>query len=150
MHLQLILSRNLSSFHWYKQTMDVLPPFWICICHVVARRPIRRFSPVKPSPWRVVYQGLYPLILTRISQLRKRLGLRPFALVWENQNVWTFLNVHVSRCQNNSSTLFSSYIRTLSVDPPWVWTLDLSTRQTGAYLSNIKLTGRRSGKLSPS
>ena len=27
--------------------MEVLPPFWIWQCHVVARRPIRHFSPVK-------------------------------------------------------------------------------------------------------
>ena len=27
--------------------MEVLPPFWVWQCHVVARRPIRRFSPVK-------------------------------------------------------------------------------------------------------
>ena len=26
--------------------MEVLPPFWIWQCHVVARRPIRHFSPV--------------------------------------------------------------------------------------------------------
>ena len=27
--------------------MEVLPPFWIWQCHVVVRRPIRHFSPVK-------------------------------------------------------------------------------------------------------
>ena len=27
--------------------MEVLPPFWTWQCHVVARRPIRHFSPVK-------------------------------------------------------------------------------------------------------
>ena len=27
MHFQLLLSRNQSSFHWNKQTMEVLPPF---------------------------------------------------------------------------------------------------------------------------
>ena len=31
--------------------MDVLPPFWIWQCHVVARRPIRRFSPVKRNTY---------------------------------------------------------------------------------------------------
>ena len=57
MHLQLILSRNFTSFHWNKQTMEVLPPFWIWQCHVVARRPIRHFSPVKGkerSVWREI------------------------------------------------------------------------------------------------
>ena len=29
--------------------MEVLPPFWIWQCHVVARRPIRRFSPVNSA-----------------------------------------------------------------------------------------------------
>ena len=29
--------------------MEVFPPFWIWQCHVVARRPMRRFSPVKPE-----------------------------------------------------------------------------------------------------
>ena len=40
-------SKNIRSFHWNKQTMKALPPFWIWQCHVVVRRPIRHFSPVK-------------------------------------------------------------------------------------------------------
>ena len=40
-------SKNIRSFHWNEQTMKVLPPFWIWQCHVVVRRPIRHFSPVK-------------------------------------------------------------------------------------------------------
>ena len=34
--------------------MDVLPPFWIWQCHVVARRPIRHFSPVK-EPLQIIF-----------------------------------------------------------------------------------------------
>ena len=31
--------------------MEVWLPFWIWQCHVVARRPIRHFLPVKPTAW---------------------------------------------------------------------------------------------------
>ena len=44
--------------------MQVLPPFWIWQCHVVARRRIRRFSPVKYKE-RLTLLDLLPLCLDR-------------------------------------------------------------------------------------
>ena len=46
----------------FLQTMEVLPPFWTWQCHVVARSPIRHFSPVNPVGTGYVRTYVHPFI----------------------------------------------------------------------------------------
>ena len=62
-------SKNIRSFHWNKQTMKVLPPFWIWQCHVVVHRPIRHFSPVKAKHSWTALRMSRPLFVSSYLQV---------------------------------------------------------------------------------
>ena len=109
---------------------------------LISTQPVKG-SPPWSTPSRLHEQQRVYVLLQSVSW--KETGSRVFRPCLRKL---ACLNVCACRCQNNGSTLVSSYLKTLSVDPPRVRTLDLPTRQTGAY--PVKLTGRRSGKLSPS